>query len=192
MYANRSYGVKAIASSVTASISSFVNLHRLFGNGFAFGSSSGNFFAAVNENNNMRIKALTNAGKYGLELDKDKGLLATRNGFQGKVPMLVYYGFIHDDGSRLIPTDNYSFDGQKLACDRKGDGDYQLTIPLSWSRGGMSFYKGNLIPTIICNTSTTGVSAQIKELGDNYIRVITANDNGVDNSDLIVKLEYIG
>lgn len=192
VYANPSYEVKAIASGVYASITSFVNLHRFFGNGFAFGSASDNFFAAVNESNYMRIKALTNAGKYGLELDKDNGLLATRNSFQGKVPMLVYYGFIHDDGSRLTPTDNYSFDRGKLTCDRKGDGDYQLTIPFSWSKGGMSFDGGNLIPTIICKTATTGVSAQINELGSNYIRVITANDNGVDKSDLIVKLEYIG
>ena len=193
VYANPSYEVKAIASGVYASITSFVNLHRFFGNGFAFGSASDNFFAAVNESNYMRIKALTNAGKYGLELDKDNGLLATRNSFQGKVPILVYYGFITDNGSDELPQETkYSFDGGKLKCTRMGDGDYQLTIPFSWSDGGMSFYGGNLIPTIICKTTTTGVSAQINELGSNYIRVITANDNGVDNSNLIVKLEYIG
>ena len=192
VYANRSYDVKAYASNVSASITSFVNLHRFFGNGFAFGSASDNFFAAVNESNYMRIKALTNAGKYGLELDKDNGLLATRNSFQGKVPMLVYYGFITDNGSKLYQYPKYSFDGRELTCDRKGDGDYQLTIPFSWSHGGMSFDGGNLIPTIICKTATTGVSAQINELGSNYIRVITANDNSVDKSDLIVKLEYIG
>lgn len=192
VYANPSYEVKAIASGVYASITSFVNLHRFFGNGFAFGSASDNFFAAVNESDNMRIKALTNAGKYGLELDKDNGLLATRNSFQGKVPMLVYYGFITDNGSGLSQATKYSFDEEVLTCNRNGDGDYQLTIPFSWYHGGMSFDGGNLIPTIICKTTTTGVSAQIKELGSNYIRVITANDNGVDNSNLIVKLEYIG
>lgn len=192
VYANPSYGVKAYASEVSASITSFVNLHRFFGNGFAFGSASDNFFAAVNEGSNMRIKALTNKGKYGLELDNTNGLLATRNSFQGKVPMLVYYGFITDSGSTLSQATKYSFDGGVLTCSRKGNGDYQLTIPSSWSNGGMNFYGGNLMPTIICKTSTTGVSAQISELGGNYIRVVTANDNGVDNSDLIVKLEYIG
>ena len=192
VYANRSYNVGFEVSAVTASITSFVNLHRFFGNGFAFGSASNNFFAAVNEGSNMRVKALTNAGKYGVELDKDKGLLATRNAFQGKVPMLVYYGFITDSGSALSQATKYSFDGGVLTCARNGNGDYQLTIPSTWSNGGMSFDGGNLIPTIICKTTTTGVSAQIHTLGSNYIRVVTANDNAVDDSNLIVKLEYIG
>ena len=171
--------------------SNISNITRVHANGFALGNSSTNHFAAFNDGGNIRVKGITNEGKYGYELDANKGLLVTRNKLQGIVPMLVYYAFVTDSGSALSITSKYSFNGKTLEGRRDANGKYTFTIPSSWSKGGMDF-ETNLIPTVICNGTTTGVSAQIYALTKTSITIWTANDNSLDNSNLIIKLEYIG
>lgn len=171
--------------------SNISNVTRVHANGFALGDNSTNHFAAFNDGGNIRVKGITNEGKYGYELDANKGLLVTRNKLQGIVPMLVYYAFVTDSGSALSITSKYSFNGKTLKGERNANGKYTFTIPTSWSEGGMDF-ETNLIPTIICNGTTTGVSAQIYALTKTSITIWTANDNSLDSSNLIIKLEYIG
>ena len=178
-------------TSFSCGYSAISNVTRVYANGFALGNSSTNHFAAFNDGGNIRVKGITNEGKYGYELDANKGLLVTRNKLQGIVPMLVYYAFVTDSGSALSITSKYSFNGKTLEGRRDANGKYTFTIPLSWSEGGMDF-ETNLIPTVICNGTTTGVSAQIYALTKTSITIWTANDNSLDNSNLIIKLEYIG
>ena len=178
-------------TSFSCGYSAISNVTRVYANGFALGNSSTNHFAAFNDGGNIRVKGITNEGKYGYELDANKGLLVTRNKLQGIVPMLVYYAFVTDSGSALSITSKYSFNGKTLGGRRDANGKYTFTIPTSWSEGGMDF-ETNLIPTVICNGTTTGVSAQIYALTKTSITVWTANDNSLDNSNLIIKLEYIG
>ena len=178
-------------TSFSCGYSAVSNVTRVYANGFALGNSSTNHFAAFNDGGNIRVKGITNEGKYGYELDANKGLLVTRNKLQGIVPMLVYYAFVTDSGSALSITLKYSFNGEILEGRRDANGKYTFTIPTSWSEGGMDF-KTNLIPTVICNGTTTGVSAQIYALTKTSITIWTANDNSLDNSNLIIKLEYIG
>lgn len=178
-------------TSFSCGYSAIANITRVHANGFALGNSSTNHFAAFNDGGNIRVKGITNEGKYGYELDANKGLLVTRNKLQGIVPMLVYYAFVTDSGSALSITSKYSFNGNTLGGRRDANGKYTFTIPTSWSEGGMDF-ETNLIPTVICNGTTTGVSAQIYALTKTSITIWTANDNSLDNSNLIIKLEYIG
>ena len=178
-------------TSFSCGYSAISNVTRVHANGFALGNSSTNHFAAFNDGGNIRVKGITNEGKYGYELDANKGLLVTRNKLQGIVPMLVYYAFVTDSGSALSITSKYSFNGKTLGGRRDANGKYTFTIPTSWSEGGMDF-QTNLIPTVICNGTTTGVSAQIYALTKTSITIWTANDNSLDNSNLIIKLEYIG
>ena len=178
-------------TSFSCGYSAISNVTRVYANGFALGNSSTNHFAAFNDGGNIRVKGITNEGKYGYELDANKGLLVTRNKLQGIVPILVYYAFVKDSGSALSITLKYSFNGKTLEGRRDANGKYTFTIPSSWSEGGMDF-ETNLIPTVICNGTTTGVSAQIYALTKNSITIWTANDNSLDNSNLIIKLEYIG
>lgn len=178
-------------TSFSCGYSAISNVTRVHANGFALGNKSTNHFAAFNDGGNIRVKGITNEGKYGYELDANKGLLVTRNKLQGIVPMLVYYAFVTDSGSALSITSKYSFNGKTLGGKRDANGKYTFTIPSSWSEGGMDF-ETNLIPTIICNGTTTGVSAQIYALTKTSITIWTANDNSLDSSNLIIKLEYIG
>lgn len=178
-------------TSFSCGYSAISNVTRVYANGFALGNSSTNHFAAFNDGGNIRVKGITNEGKYGYELDANKGLLVTRNKLQGIVPMLVYYAFVTDSGSALSITLKYSFNGKTLEGRRDANGKYTFKIPSSWSEGGMDF-ETNLIPTVICNGTTTGVSAQIYALTKTSITIWTANDNSLDNSNLIIKLEYIG
>lgn len=179
----------ASISSATYNYESFVT--RVFANGIALGNNSTNHFAAFQDGNNIRVKGITNGGKYGYELDADKGLLVTRNKLQGIVPMLVYYAFVTDSGSALSVASKYNFDGGTPTWERNAAGKYTFTMPSSWSEGGMDF-KSNLIPTIICNGTTFGVSAQIYALTKTSITICTDNDMTLDSSNLIIKLEYIG
>ena len=178
-------------TSFSCGYSAISNVTRVYANGFALGNSSTNHFAAFNDGGNIRVKGITNEGKYGYELDANKGLLVTRNKLQGIVPILVYYAFVTDSGSALSITLKYSFNGKTLEGRSDANGKYTFTIPTSWSEGGMDF-ETNLIPTVICNGTTTGVSAQIYALTKTSITIWTANDNSLDNSNLIIKLEYIG
>ena len=189
VYANNLYGVSVNATSVSASVSSFVNLHRFFGNGFAFGSSNNNFFAAINESAGIHVKASTSSN-YGFELSQTKGLEVKRGGKQGIVPVLLWYGFMTDSGSAVSVTQKYSYDGKNPTFARLSDGRYQLTLNTAWS--DCSFSDGNVIPSITTYGGTTGVSARIEKLVDKFIIIETANDNKTDNSNIIVKLEYIG
>ena len=194
VYANNLYGVSVNATSVSASVSSFVDLHRFFGNGFAFGSSSNNFFAAINESAGIHVKASTSSN-YGFELSQTKGLEVKRGGQQGIVPVLLWYGFVTDSGSSLSVSKKYSCDGNNPTFTRPGNGLYKLTLHSNW-QSSASFSGGNVIATITAygtsNANVTGTSARIKEMGTNYILIETANDREVDNSSLIIKLEYIG
>ena len=194
VYANNLYGVSVNATSVSASVSSFVDLHRFFGNGFAFGSSSNNFFAAINESAGIHVKASTSSN-YGFELSQTKGLEVKRGGQQGIVPVLLWYGFVTDSGSSLSVSKKYSCDGNNPTFTRPGNGLYKLTLHSNW-QSSASFSGGNVIATITAygtsNANVTGTSARIKEMGENYILIETANDREVDNSSLIIKLEYIG
>lgn len=194
VYANNLYGVSVNATSVSASVSSFVDLHRFFGNGFAFGSSSNNFFAAINESAGIHVKASTSSN-YGFELSQTKGLEVKRGGQQGIVPVLLWYGFVTDSGSSLSVSKKYSCDGNDPTFARPGNGLYKLTLHSNW-QSSASFSGGNVIATITAygtsNANVTGTSARIKEMGENYILIETANDREVDNSSLIIKLEYIG
>ncbi len=189
VYANNLYGVSVNATSVSASVSSFVDLHRFFGNGFAFGSSNNNFFAAINESAGIHVKASTSSN-YGFELSQTKGLEVKRGGKQGIVPVLLWYGFMTDSGSAVSVTQKYSYDGKNPTFARLSDGRYQLTLNTAWS--DCSFSDGNVIPSITTYGGTTGVSARIEKLVDKFIIIETANDNKTDNSNIIVKLEYIG
>lgn len=189
VYANNLYGVSVNATSVSASVSSFVDLHRFFGNGFAFGSSNNNFFAAINESAGVHVKASTSSN-YGFELSQTKGLEVKRKGKQGIVPVLLWYGFMTDSGSAVSVTQKYSYDGKDPTFARISDGEYRLTLNTDWS--DCNFSAGNVIPSITTYGGTTGVSARIKSIGTSYIIIETANDNKTDNSNIIVKLEYIG
>ena len=189
VYANNLYGVSVNATSVSASVSSFVDLHRFFGNGFAFGSSTNNFFAAINESAGIHVKASTSSN-YGFELSQTKGLEVKRKGKQGIVPVLLWYGLMTDSGSAVSVTQKYSYDGKDPTFARLSDGRYKLTLNTAWS--DCSFSGGNVIPSITTYGGTTGVSARIESIGTSSIIIETANDNKTDNSNIIVKLEYIG
>ena len=189
VYANNLYGVSVNATSVSASVSSFVNLHRFFGNGLAFGSSTNNFFAAINESAGIHVKASTSSN-YGFELSQTKGLEVKRKGKQGIVPVLLWYGLMTDSGSAVSVTQKYSYDGKDPTFARLSDGRYKLTLNTAWS--DCSFSGGNVIPSITTYGGITGVSARIESIGTSSIIIETANDNKTDNSNIIVKLEYIG
>ena len=113
-----------------------------------------------------------------------------RKGKQGIVPVLLWYGLMTDSGSAVSVTQKYSYDGEDPTFARLSDGKYRLTLNTAWS--DCSFSGGKVIPSITTYGGTTGVSARIEELRDKYITIETANDNKTDNSNIIVKLEYIG
>ena len=194
LYANRGKSVTVSASSVSAAFSSYINLHRFFGNGFAFGSTSNNFFAAANESGNMHIKALTNSGNHGFELDKDNGLTVIRDSKQGKVPVLLYYG-IHAKTSDTLTNDaKYKFDDS-------------FNVEVKWEKIGLAkvtlpngYNIGNTIVTLTPYLGAIGVSARIAQWTSNFFYVEINNDYSSGDWDKIdhdyggflLKLEYIG
>ena len=95
-----------------------------------------------------------------------------------------------DSGSAVSVTQKYSYDGKDPTFARLSDGRYKLTLNTAWS--DCSFSGGNVIPSITTYGGTTGVSARIESIGTSSIIIETANDNKTDNSNIIVKLEYIG
>lgn len=165
------------------------NTSRVFANGLIFGSATNDNFMVIREQGGIHVKASTSSN-YGFELSQTEGLEVKRKGKQGIVPVLLWYGFMKDSGSAVSVTQKYSYDGKDPTFARLSDGRYRLTLNTAWS--DCSFSVGNVIPSITTYGGTTGVSARIEELGDKYITIETANDNKTDNSNIIVKLEYIG
>lgn len=166
------------------------NTSRVFANGLIFGSATDDNFMVIREQGGIHVKAGAAKNNHGFELSQTKGLEVKRKGKQGIVPVLLWYGFMTDSGSAVSVTQKYSYDGKDPTFARLSDGRYRLTLNTAWS--DCSFSVGNVIPSITTYGGTTGVSARIEELGDKYITIETANDNKTDNSNIIVKLEYIG
>lgn len=166
------------------------NTSRVFANGLIFGSATDDSFMVIREQGGIHVKAGAAKNKHGFELSQTKGLEVKRKGKQGIVPVLLWYGFMTDSGSAVSVTQKYSYDGKDPTFARLSDGKYRLTLNTAWS--DCSFSGGKVIPSITTYGGTTGVSARIEELGDKYITIETANDNKTDNSNIIVKLEYIG
>lgn len=180
---------------VSASGDYAIETSRIFANGLAFGSATNDNFMVVREAGGIHVKASTKKSGHCFELSQDKGFEVKRNDLQGIVPVLLWYGFVTDSGSSLSVSKKYSCDGNNPTFTRSGNGLYKLTLHSNW-QSSASFSGGNVIATITAygtsNANTTGTSARIKEMGTNYILIETANDREVDNSSLIIKLEYIG
>ena len=193
VYANNLYGVSVNATSVSASVSSFVNLHRFFGNGFAFGSSTNNFFAAINESAGIHVKASTSSN-YGFELSQTKGLEVKRGGQQGIVPVLLYAGRFAYLSTGKSQKTIYSYSGD-VTYSWPHIGICKITLPSSWP-----CTDTNCIPTVTTYQGVTGVSARIASWSGLNITIEIDNDysSGADlNSDhdyggFYIKLEYIG
>lgn len=180
---------------VSASGDYAIETSRIFANGLAFGSATNDNFMVVREADGIHVKASTKKSGHCFELSQDKGFEVKRNDLQGIVPVLLWYGFVTDSGSSLSVSKKYSCDGNNPTFTRSGNGLYKLTLHSNW-QSSASFSGGNVIATITAygtsNANATGTSARIKEMGTNYILIETANDREVDNSSLIIKLEYIG
>lgn len=180
---------------VSASGDYAIETSRIFANGLAFGSATNDNFMVVREAGGIHVKASTKKSGHCFELSQDKGFEVKRNDLQGIVPVLLWYGFVTDSGSSLSVSKKYSCDGNNPTFTRSGNGLYKLTLHSNW-QSSASFSGGNVIATITAygtsNANATGTSARIKEMGTNYILIETANDREVDNSSLIIKLEYIG
>ena len=198
LFGSTNTGSQSICSynitSVSATGSYAVKTSRVFANGLAFGSATNDNFVVCREKEGIHVKASTSSN-YGFELSQTKGLEVKRGGQQGIVPVLLWYGFVTDSGSSLSVSKKYSCDGNNPTFTRPGNGLYKLTLHSNW-QSSASFSGGNVIATITAygtsNANVTGTSARIKEMGTNYILIETANDREVDNSSLIIKLEYIG
>lgn len=180
---------------VSASGDYAIETSRIFANGLAFGSATNDNFMVVREAGGIHVKASTKKSGHCFELSQDKGFEVKRNDLQGIVPVLLWYGFVTDSGSSLSVSKKYSCDGNNPTFTRSGNGLYKLTLHSNW-QSSASFSGGDVIATITAygtsNANATGTSARIKEMGTNYILIETANDREVDNSSLIIKLEYIG
>lgn len=194
VYANNLYGVSVNATSVSASVSSFVDLHRFFGNGFAFGSSSNNFFAAINESAGIHVKASTSSN-YGFELSQTKGLEVKRGGQQGIVPVLLYAGRFAYTAPNVKPQKTiYQYSDGNVTYDWPHIGICKITFP--WDCD-----PDKCIPTVTTYQGVTGVSARIVSwVNKRTITIEIDNDYGSgagtdsdhDYGGFYIKLEYIG
>lgn len=194
VYANNLYGVSVNATSVSASVSSFVDLHRFFGNGFAFGSSSNNFFAAINESAGIHVKASTSSN-YGFELSQTKGLEVKRGGQQGIVPVLLYAGRFAYTAPNVKPQKTiYQYSDGNVTYDWPHIGICKITFP--WDCD-----PDKCIPTVTTYQGVTGVSARIVSWVNKRIITIEIDDDygsgaGTDSDHdyggFYIKLEYIG
>lgn len=205
VYANNSHGVGVEASSVSASVTSFVNLHRFFGNGFAFGSSTDNFFAAINEGGNMHTKMLTGTGKFGYELDATYGMQVRRGTsstscLQGLVPPVVFFAYIQftansTDGCKVVffntlgRTSGTDYTPSVSSTGKDQGGYVTLTLP--------TVLKGKL-STSNCFVSVTGInSANVKPTvrpfsGGTTIIIDMADDSSNNFGNFQIKIEYFG
>ena len=206
VYANNSYEVGVEAPSVSASVTSFVNLHRFFGNGFALGSSTDNFFAAINEGGNMHTKMLTGTGKFGYELDATYGMQVRRGTsstsyLQGLVPPVVFFAYIQftansTDGCKVVffntlgRTSGTDYTPSVSATSKDGGGYVTLTLP--------TVLKGKL-STSNCFVSVTGInSANVKPTvrsfttSSNSIIIDMADDSSNNFGNFQIKIEYFG
>lgn len=207
VYANNLYGVSVNATSVSASVSSFVNLHRFFGNGFAFGSSTNNFFAAINEGTNMHTKMLTGLGKFGYELDATYGMQVRRGTsstscLQGLVPPVVFFAYIQftdktTNGCKVISYNTLGHTSGEdykpsVSATAKNEREYYVTLTLP------TVLKGKL-STSNCFVSVTGInSANVKPTvrpfttSDNSIKIDMADDESNNFGNFQIKIEYFG
>lgn len=205
VYANNSYGVGVEASSVSASVTSFVNLHRFFGNGFAFGSSTDNFFAAINESGNMHTKMLTGTGKFGYELDATYGMQVRRGTsstsyLQGLVPPVVFFAYIQFTANSTYGCKVGFFN----TLGRTSGTDYTPSVSsTSKDKGG---YVTLTLPTVLkgklstsnCFVSVTGInSANVKPTvrpfsGGTTIIIDMSDDVSNNFGNFQIKIEYFG
>ena len=193
VYANNSYEVGVEAPSVSASVTSFVNLHRFFGNGFAFGSSTDNFFAAINESAGIHVKASTSSN-YGFELSQTKGLEVKRKGQQGIVPVLLYAGRFAYLSTGKSQKTIYQYSDGEVKYDWPHIGICKITFP--WDCD-----PDKCIPTVTTYQGVTGVSARIVSWANKRIITIeidndygsgAGTDRDHDYGGFYIKLEYIG
>lgn len=162
VFANQSQTTSCTASwnITSASYRSDIYLSRLFANGAAYGSSINNFFAAMNVNSRMLVKASTlasNGKQNGFELSST-GLSIVHAEKLIRPMVTLGFGVVSGNGTLSQFTNSVRGSEQQPQVNRITDGVFRITYPSDWTALGLSqnnlyveahgMYKGN-------NTNTT-------------------------------------
>ena len=185
-------------SNFAASFVANTYLSRYLANGFAFGSSANNFFAALNESNKMKLSARTidAASKIsGFDFNTD-GFSIMRKGISSPLfPTLLYALVTYTASSNTFSINPYfRFDGFSgveafTVASESGGVNAQINFPTTFRNLNLS-YNNTIVTVTAFNREC--YNAHIAAFTSSYITIECNDDDTQNKTSFFIEMKYIG
>ena len=189
--------VQAQVNNLSAGFTATYYTSRVFGNGLSFGSSSKNVLAAVrNSSGNMEVRAMTNDGAHGVDIDPSKGVLLTRNGIQGRIyPTVMFLNVSWTAKDTYSIISSWAYDGTSPTITRiDGTGEGLMKVACNPIKTLEMTFSNCLFHVNTYGSSRGGIHGHVSNVfySTGYLLVECSDDTTDNYCSFQLEVRYMG